>query len=159
MLPVSVNYDIWPSVVPADKECEMTIAPSSKAFLLFEGKEYTVKIISVDTDEFTYKNPQTHKYLKAIAHDGSLKFKFTFEKEQEHIVILYDNEEKLLREMRIYSLYEDLYALTPLMGDFHGHSYRSDGKHDPCDVISQYREQGYDFFTIPTTTDFTPAAR
>jgi hypothetical protein len=156
MLPVSVNYEIWPSVVPADKEVEMTIAPAAKAFLLFEGKEYTIKIISINSDELTYKNPQTHKVFTAVAHDGIIKFNFTFAEEQEHIVILYDDEEKLLREMRVYSLYEDLYALTPLMGDFHGHSYRSDGKHDPCDVISQYREQGYDFFTLTDHNRFYP---
>ena len=155
MLPTQVNYEIWPVIVPSGKETEMTVAPAAKAFLLFKDKEYTVKIISTDLDEISYKSPTTHKALTAVAHDGVLKFSFTFEGEQEHLVLLYDGE-KLLREMPIYSLFEDLYKLTPYRGDFHGHSYRSDGKHDPAEVASSYREQGYDFFTLTDHNRYYP---
>ena len=125
MLPTQVNYEIWPVIVPANKETEMTIAPASRAFLLFEDKEYTVKIIDVDGDEPDYRVPSVYDSFTAVAHDGIIKFNYTFDGEQEHLVLLY-NGDKLLREMSIYSLEEDLYALPPLRGDFHGHSYRSD---------------------------------
>ena len=157
MLPTQVNYEIWPVVVPANKEAEMTIAPASRAFLLFEDKEYTIKIIDVDGDEPNYRVPTAFNSFTAVAHDGIIKFNYTFDGEQEHLVLLY-NGDKLLREMSIYSLEEDLYALTPLRGDFHGHSYRSDGKHDPADVASHYREQGYDFFTLTDHNRYYPGS-
>ena len=67
MLPAPRNYAIYPQVVPADKPTEMTIVPTERAFLLFEGKEYTVIVTSLDDDETDYHDGGTcHHKLTAV---------------------------------------------------------------------------------------------
>ena len=54
MLPNPQLYSIYPSVVPADKEVEMTIVPNERTYLLFPDIEYTIKIVAVNDDESSY---------------------------------------------------------------------------------------------------------
>lgn len=147
MLPTPENYAIYPSIVPADKPYEMTIVPKERAFLLFEGEKYEITIISVDSDEPWYLTPSSHKHISATASSGKLKFTFTFEGEQEHTIIL-SKAGKKLWEFGVFSLLPDLFGKVALKGDFHAHSYRSDGRRDPAALAGHYREQGYDFFTL-----------
>ena len=155
MLPTPRNYSIYPSVVPANREVTMTIVPNERAFLMVDGTEYELTIITVNGDETSYHTPTSHKKLTACAKDGYLQFSFTFPGESEHLIYL-SKEEKLLQELNLYSLYEDLYALTPLKGDFHSHTYRSDGKRDPAAEAGHYREQGYDFYALTDHNRFYP---
>lgn len=155
MLPAPQNYAVWPAVVPADTLVQMTVAPTGRAFLLTEGEEYRLTVISVDVDETSYHEPVTHRALTAVAHGGVLAFEYAFPGEMEHMIILEQGERKL-GEMVIYSLKEDLYALDPLKGDLHGHSFRSDGKRDPAALAGYYREQGYDFFALTDHNRFYP---
>ena len=154
MLPNPKSYAIYPTVVPADKQTEMTVVPTERAFLFFEGQEYTVKIIAVDGDD-SYYDIQSHRLVTAVAHDGVLKFSYTFEGEQEYLLLLNPDAPKPV-ELHVYSLREDLYALMPLKGDFHGHSFRSDGKRDPAALAGHYREQGYDFFSLTDHNRYYP---
>ena len=148
MLPNPKNYVIYPSVVPADKPAEMTIAPNERAFMLFDGVTYTLRIVSVNSDECSfYYAPTPQALLSLQAADGVLRFTYTFEGEQEYFLQLL-RDGGVLAEFHIYALYEDLYRLTPLRGDLHGHSFRSDGKRDPAALAGHYREQGYDFFAL-----------
>jgi len=156
MLPTPQNYAIWPSVVPADQPTEMTITPTERAFLLFEGEEYQISIIPVNSDEIEYQNSKERRVvLTAIAHDGVLRFTYTFRGEQEY-TLLFDRGEKHLQDLTVYSLYEDLYNLKPLLGDFHSHSYRSDGRRDPAALAGHFREQGYDFFALTDHNRYYP---
>ncbi len=155
MLPTPKNYAIWPSVVPADKPTEMTIAPTEKAFLFFENETYRVSVISVDDDTIDYYGLPTAKTFDVIAHGGVLRFTFAFGREQEHLIIL-EYGEKKLQELVIYSLKPDLYALRPLKGDLHSHSYRSDGRRDPAALAGHFREQGYDFFALTDHNRYYP---
>ncbi len=154
MLPNPHNYTIYPAVVPMETNVTMTVVPTEKAFLLFEGEEYQITVISVDGDD-SYYNVQTHDRLTLTAHDGVLTFPYTFSGEQEHLLVL-EYGEKKLADLHVYSLREDLYRLRPLRGDFHGHSYRSDGKQDPSALAGHYREQGYDFFSLTDHNRFYP---
>ncbi|MBP3645622.1 MAG: PHP domain-containing protein [Clostridia bacterium] len=155
MLPKPQNYAIWPSVLPADKAVELTIAPTEKAFLFAEGAEIRLTIISVNDDEPNYYKPSTRKYATAVAHGGIVRFTYTFPGEQEHLILM-ESGEKKLQEFVVFSLYEDLYQLTPLKGDLHGHSFRSDGKRDPAALAGHYREQGYDYFALTDHNRFYP---
>ena len=146
MFPSPDNYEIYPSIVEANKPSEMTIVPTERSFLLFDG-EYSVTIISTDADEISYFHPQTYRNISAIAKDGYLRFTFTFEEEQEHIVIL-KRGDSIVREFRVFSLLPDLYGKLALKGDLHAHSYRSDGRQDPAALAGHFREQGYDFFAL-----------
>ena len=155
MLPTPKNYAIYPSVIPADREVEITIVPCEKAFLLVEGEEYDIGITHVGADEPFYHKSQTRRFLKATAHGGVLRFTYTFPGEMEHLIFLSRGEIKM-QEFNIYSLKEDLYRLRPLRGDFHSHSYRSDGKRDPAALAGHFREQGYDFFALTDHNRYFP---
>ena len=155
MLPTPRNYSLYPSIVPADKPVDLIIVPNERAFLLVEGAEYQLTLIAVNGDETSYHSPTSHKHLTATAKDGVLRFTYTFPGEGEHLIRLC-NEEKCLQELRAYSLYEDLYALTPLKGDFHSHTFRSDGNRDPAAAAGHYREQGYDFYALTDHNRFYP---
>lgn len=155
MLPAPKNYSLYPSVVPADKQVSMTIVPNERAFLFFEGEEYMLTVIPVNADVPNRKIPDHHTKITVKAHDGILKFDYTFPEEQEHTVILFYGE-KRLASFSLYSLYEDLYGLLPLRGDLHLHSYRSDGSHDPSAQLANYREQGYDFMTLSDHNRYYP---
>jgi len=147
MLSTPQNYSIYPSIIPADRQTDMIIAPNERAFVFEDGEKYELTVISVNADEPSYHIPTTHKKFSAEAKDGVLRFSYTFESEQEHIIIL-NKDEKVIQEFHVFSLYEDLYALTALKGDLHGHSCRSDGKRDPAALAGYYREQGFDFFAL-----------
>ena len=65
-------------------------------------------------------------------------------------------DEVKLQTFTVYSLLPDLYELRPLKGDFHAHSYRSDGKRDPAALAGHYREQGYEFFSLTDHNRYYP---
>jgi len=155
MLPRTANYAVWPSVVPADVPTEMTVIPTERAFLLFEGESYTVTVITADADELDYHVPSTATKYTCKAHDGVLRFTHTFPEEGEHLILL-TREGKKPDEMAVYSLREDLYRLLPFRADFHSHSYRSDGKRDPAALAGHFREQGYDTFALTDHNRFYP---
>ncbi|MBE6604498.1 MAG: PHP domain-containing protein [Ruminococcaceae bacterium] len=157
MLPKAKGYAIYPAIVQSNKKTEMVIAPTERSFMLYEGEEYELKIIPVDGDFPSYKEPTSHVILGAVAKDGVLRFSYTFEGEMEFVVWLYHNEKKL-QKMNVYALESDLLGLIPLKGDFHGHSYRSDGCDDPVALAGHYREQGYDFFSLTDHNRYYPGA-
>ncbi len=155
MLPMPRSYAIYPSVMEADQPTEIVIAPAERAFLLFDGEEYTVKIYPVDGDEPCYHDPTARTVYTLTPKDGVLRFTHTFEGEQEHLIYLVKND-KRLQSFTVFSAYADLLELVPLRGDFHGHSYRSDGLRDPAALAGHYREQGYDFFSLTDHNRFYP---
>lgn len=155
MLPTPDNYSVWPSVIPANKKVEMTITGNEKAFVFAEGVAYQLKIIHVSADEDSYYTPTKYDLLTVEAHDGILRFEYVFPGEMEHMIIL-SRDGKEIQKMIVYSLYEDWYALTPYKGDFHAHSFRSDGKRDPAALAGHFREQGYDFFALTDHNRFYP---
>lgn len=149
------KYDIWPSVVKSGVATEMTIVPAERIFLLFEDREYTVRIIPVNSDVLDYRYPNNQTLLTVVAHGGVLRFSYTFTGEQEYAILLEEGE-TVKQEMAIYCLSEDLYGRRPLKGDLHSHSYRSDGSVDPAAIAGHYREQGYDFFALTDHNRFYP---
>lgn len=155
MLPAAVNYRIIPSVVMTEKETEVKILPSERAFIFFDGAEYDLRIICADDDEINYFTPSAFNILHLTANEGVLKFTYTFDHEQEYLLIL-EKDAKKVAEFFIYALKEDLYNLSPLRGDFHGHSYRSDGKRDPAALLGHYREMGYDFMSLTDHNRYYP---
>lgn len=161
MLPTPKNHAIFPSVVLAKKATEMTILPTEKSFLFFEDQEYLLTILPVNSDDFySGADIKNDRQRSVIAHDGVLRFTYTFEEEQEYTILLsIQNKEecKLLFEFHIYALKEDLYALRPLKGDFHAHSYRSNGRQDPSALAGYYREYGYDFLALTDHNRYYPS--
>ena len=155
MLPNKDIYSIYPSVVPANKEVELTIAPLERAFALYDGAEYSIAIASVNSDELSDYYTSALSPKPCEAHGGTIRFTARFEGEQEHFVVLYKGEDALCR-FYVYSLYEDLYETLPMKADFHSHSHRSDGQRDPAALAGFYREQGYDCFALTDHNRFYP---
>ena len=154
MLPTPEIYSIWPAVVPANTESKMTILANERAYLFHEGAQYQIAIVAVNSDESYYKL-FARKYVDVVAHDGVITFSFLFEKEQEYTILLTEAG-KTISTLHVYSLYEDLYRLTPLKGDLHSHSCRSDGERDPAAHAGHYREQGYDFLALTDHNRYYP---
>lgn len=154
MLPVTFSYKIFPSVVPMDRKVKMTVLSAERAFLFKDGDEYTVNIISVNTDE-NYYSPQGKKRIKAVASGGYITFEHIFLDEGEYTLELIC-EEKAVGKFTVYSLKEDIYSLLPLKGDLHSHSCRSDGTRDPASQAGHYREQGYDFVALTDHNRYYP---
>lgn len=155
MLPRTENYRIYPSVVPADKSVEMTISPAERAFMLIEDEEYTIILTPVDADECNYHSSLCRTTIKAKAKNGIIKFEYAFPSEQEHHIQLMRGATRIA-VFYIFSLFEDLYAMRPMRGDLHLHSFRSDGARDPAALAGHYREQGYDFFALTDHNRFYP---
>lgn len=155
MLPSVSNYQVIPSVIQTNKATKLKIVPTERAFLFFEGAEYRLHIICADDDEVNYFTPTTKHTLNIVAHNGILRFEYTFEREQEYLLML-EYDEKKIAEFFVYALNEDLYRLMPLRGDLHAHSYRSDGKRDPAALAGHFREQGYDFFALTDHNRYYP---
>lgn len=82
------------------------------------------------------------------AETKKLKFTYTFEEEQPYTIAVRDREDNYVVEMLLYCLKEDLYCLTPLKGDLHVHSFRSDGVEAPEIVAANYRKHGFDFMSL-----------
>ena len=155
MLPTKEIYSIYPSVVPANKEVEMTIAPLERAFALFDDAEYSIAVASINSDDLNDYYTSALKLESCKAQNGVIRFTYRFEGEQEHFVALYKGENAVCR-FYVYSLYEDLYATIPIKADFHSHSYRSDGQRDPAALAGFYREQGYDCFALTDHNRYYP---
>ena len=154
MLPAPTNYTVWPSVVMANSVTAMTVTAAERAYIIPEGKKFSLKIISVNSDE-NYYSPNNYKMLEAIGKDGVLTFDFEFSGEGEHLIeLIYD--EKVVSSFTVYSLFEDLYRLRPLKGDLHSHSCRSDGTRDPAAQAGHYREEGYDFVALTDHNRYFP---
>lgn len=147
-------YSIWPGVIPGDKTTTMTITTNQRAFLFPEDACYQVVIIPVGSDD-NYYAPHVRQQLEVTAKGGVLTFDHHFSGEQEHAILLNRNE-KTIATFTVFSLYADLYALSPLKGDLHSHSCRSDGRWDPAVQASYYREQGYDFTALTDHNRYYP---
>ena len=149
-------YSIWPSVVPANKPVEMTIVPEIAIRLFAEGQEYGVVIIPLNEDEPCHDTPVRHIKLTITAHGGVLRFTHTFDGEQEYLIRIMETETEG-KELSVYALEADLYALRPMKGELHSHSRRSDGGLDPAASQGLYREYGYEFRALTDHHRYHPA--
>jgi len=138
-------FDIFPKVVPVGEESTITIGFMEPRYRPEDGKPITIKIVPMTED---YGNQVNNVILcEAAAKDGVLSFKCVFSKEQEYDIRVYLNEDEYVR-LSVYALEADLYAMTPLKGDFHVHTNHSDGWECPEAVAAYYREAGFDFMVI-----------
>lgn len=85
ILPNAPIYSIYPAVVPADKQITMTICANEPAFIIPDGRKYSLNIINVNCDE-NYYNPSNHKWINIVCEKGVLRFEFMFEGEGEHML-------------------------------------------------------------------------
>ena len=146
MRDLRARFICFPSVIPVNKKTEVTIFPNDPSRRFVEGKEYELFVVGLRDDQTDYHHPN-HKPIDYRIEKGCMVFDFTFESEQEYSVRFAEKGESKTK-ISVYALEEDLYALRPLKGDFHAHTYYSDG-HDGISMIAaDYREEGFDFYTL-----------
>lgn len=153
-------YDIYPKVFPVGKEIEITVKPLGD-HAKFENPEnlilYVLEIENGSIRDFPYrKNNKTVDF--SVDADGTIKFKNTFETEQQYFIRFCEKEtDKKLVQLCVYAVADDLCGRYPLIGDLHMHTCRSDGKQSPAIVSANYRKHGYDFFAITDHERYYPS--
>ena len=152
------KFRVTPLLYRAGKKSVVTVYPMGKLRSFEEGEDYGVTFIPKELYGFDhYSGKGSFDRLVVKPEGGVLRFEYAFNGEQEWIIII--NSEELIRkkraqiELHVYSLEEDLYGLTPYVGDLHVHSLGSDGDEDPVMVACNYRKEGFDFMCL--TDHFT----
>lgn len=141
------KYMCFPSVVPIGKEVEITIVPRDNSRIFREGKEYELGIKGL-LEENGHYGTRIEKEHPCYIKEGCLCFKHTFTSEQEYTVRFAEKDTKPEIRISLYAVEDDLYERRPLKGDFHAHSYYSDGGDGIAVTPADYREEGFDFFAL-----------
>ena len=181
------NYSVYPSVVPADTESEITVCSGSGIFGFFDDVIYDVKIIPKEESDVPKDNVMSldgwdnnRKIYRVRPKDGKIKIKHYFSGEQEWAIRISSREYKLhLNPMyeknsphwdslihapeggaalSVYSLLPDLYGRRPAKGDFHIHTTGSDGSETPQRTAANYRKEGYDVIAMTEHNAFNSSA-
>ena len=140
-----IRYICYPSVVRAGAETTVTIYPMDTSRRFMEGNVYELGVYGLMDDQIEYHTPAPLEHPFTI-EGGCLKFTHYFTKEQEYRIRLKVNG--ALTILSMFALDEDLYELRPLKGDFHSHCWYSDGADGVSMTPADYREEGFDFFTL-----------
>lgn len=140
------KYLCYPSVVCVGVETEATIFPKDISRVFSEEKEYELLVIGLRDDMVNYIEPLPYTVACRV-EKGCLKFKYTFRSEQEYDIRFREKDGNTVK-ISMYAVREDLYALRPLKGELHSHSYYSDGDDGLPMVPADYREEGFDFFAL-----------
>lgn len=153
-------YDVYPKVFPVGKEIEITVKPLGDHAKFKNPDNLILYVLGIEDGnirDFPYrKNNKTVDFT--IEADGSVKFKNTFEKEQQYFLRFWDTEtDKRIVQLGVYAVADDLVGRYPLIGDLHMHTCRSDGKQAPAIVSANYRKHGYDFFAITDHERYYPS--
>jgi len=112
---------------------------------LNENNEYVSGFISVK--DFKYS-------------EGVFKIECLFANEAEYtfrVIIVNSDQQDIYLEFAIYALNKDLFELKPYKGDFHMHSYYSDGKRSPAYVAGMCRKAGFDFMALTDHSQYKPS--
>ncbi len=140
------RYMCFPSVVEVGKETKVIIKPRDISRYFKADKEYELRIIGFRDDMPSYISPKIPKCDFTVS-GGCLVFNYTFESEQEYSIRFCETGAKETR-ISLYAVESDLYNLRALKGDFHSHSYYSDGVDGLAMTPADYREEGFDFFSL-----------
>lgn len=140
------RYMCFPSVVEVGKETEITIKPRDISRVFRADKEYELRVIGFSEDMPSYLTPNIPNCDFTIS-GGCLIFNYTFESEQEYSIRFCEKGCKDTR-ISLYAVESDLYGLRALKGDFHSHSFYSDGADGLAMTPADYREEGFDFFAL-----------
>jgi hypothetical protein len=155
-------FDVWPIIVPADQESEINVAPKFKHCEFDDASEISVHYVRDDGKfiESGYAGWNQYSRVDATFENGVLKVKVFFAGECEHsfkVIKTKDGAEQELGVFNIYSLDDDLFRLRPYKGDFHLHSYCSDGKESPAYVAASSRRIGLDFMALTDHRQYKPS--
>ncbi len=152
-------FDVFPRIVPANRESAIAIRPLFDHCRFVDGRPYEVAIYPA---EGSLRETQSGSgwRLRLAPDNGVLRVPCFFEGEQEYVFIVEGAlGENNLRpaEFRVYALEDDLFARRPFKGDFHLHSYRSDGRESPAYVAAASRMIGLDVMAVTDHRRYAPS--
>lgn len=160
-------YDVTPRMVPADRESTVTIRPRFTHVKFPPADRIKVRVIPLD-DGVREGGPEPLRGWELDA-DGALRIRANFTGEQEYNLTLEltepgnrEADEWALRgretlRFNVYSLRADFYERRPFKGDFHMHSWCSDGREAPEYVAARNREEGFDFIAVTDHHRYAPS--
>lgn len=159
MKPELGEFDVFPRVVRAGQEAEITICP------LFDHTHFRppfpYRLLMFPAGGLPGQPGSTTPLeIEPDWADGMLRFRYSFANEQEYILFL-ENTSGLARarsyEFRFYALEDDLFNRRPYKGDLHMHSHRSDGRESPAYVAGACRRIGLDFMALTDHRQYEPS--
>lgn len=143
-------YELLPKMVESGVKTKITIRPLGEHAEFDRNSEYLVKFLPMCETRESMDIDYDSMILRS--ENGSLHFEYAFPGEQEHIVRVFKlpmiEKAKPVGDFKVYSLFPDLYGRRPYRGDFHVHTFRSDGREAPSIVAANYRRNGFDFLAI-----------
>ena len=148
-------YDVYPLVVRAGTEAEITVRPQSEPARLVGPPRGVVHPLDGLPGQTGRVQPADTPFTLA---DGGLRFRASFPTEQEYAVLIYSGEAaRPQAEFHLYALRADLFARWPYKGDPHMHTLRSDGQETPACVAAACRQVGLDFAAITDHGQYAPS--
>lgn len=152
-------FDVSPRVVPANRGTAVEIRPLFDHCRLDDAVEYEVRYVPAEGFAQHGDWPE-HEVRLLRPTGGVLRLETYFEGEQEHVIVVTDvggGKRRRLGEFRVYSVEADLLARRPYKGDFHMHSYHSDGRESPAYVAGACRRIGLDFMALTDHHRYGPS--
>ena len=139
-------FDIYPRVVPVGREVTFTLQALDPHYL--QDYACTLSVYGINGGP---KRPlMTDIPCEPLrAPQSGFRFSLTLPTEQEYLIFInFPDKQRSKKCVSVYALEDDLLARQPLAGDFHAHTFYSDGKEGPAFVAAEYRKNGFDFATV-----------
>jgi len=156
-------FDVRPLVVRADHETEIKIHPLFEHSAFKKDDRFVIRYVRDDggRPDGSVEPWAGFTEIPFERDDTSLRVRYRFQGEAEHtlrLVAIGDKEqERVVADFHIYSLADDLFALRPFKGDFHIHSFCSDGLESPTYVAASARKVGMDFMALTDHRKYEPS--
>lgn len=139
------SYDIFPKVVPVGRGVTITVQALDPH--LMQDFSYTVSLYAINDAGKVLESNLPCTPLAAPRQGFTVTV--TLPKEQEYLLqITYADKARPQANLQFYALEDDLLCRKPLFGEFHAHSFFSDGKQGPVFLAAEYRKQGFDFLSV-----------
>lgn len=157
-----LGYDVYPLLVQVGRPTKITIRPKYDHCRFIPEVEHKVTVIPTQWWE-PVSLPAAASgggQSQTVGDDGALHIDVCCEKEQEYVILVDTISAKgkpVRLEFRFYALEADLFCLRPYKGDFHLHSYYSDGRECPGYVAASCRRIGMDFMAITDHRRYEPS--
>ena len=158
------DYDIYPKVMAAGRETEITIRPLGAREQFHPGQTYTVivKAIGGGKPEYFPLSADFENETAECGADGCLRFRHTFTKEQQYFVdVPYVNHrgQNAQERFAVYCVEGDLIGKYPFIGDLHTHTTFSDGNQSPEVMCLNCTSYGYDFIVVTDHRRYYPSLK
>ena len=158
----TTSFDVYPRIVPAGRETEITISPLyDHARFGSPGKTEVRVLIFTAGGSVAQTTTTSPVVLQPDWTGGGMRVRYSFEIEQEYVLVVEETSQETSKprafEFRLYALNEDLFHRRPYKGDLHMHSIRSDGNEAPAYVAGACRRIGLDFMALTDHRRYEPS--